>query len=89
MVGGESEAIAFEAEELRGAERIERSVDGRSILIEWDPALRIPRAYQQGTDRREIPVVPMYWFAVDRHFQRVWTWPELARLAGAGARPGN
>ncbi|HYT31357.1 MAG TPA: DUF3179 domain-containing (seleno)protein [Thermoanaerobaculia bacterium] len=89
VVGGESEAIAFEAEELRGAERIERSVDGHSILIEWDAALRIPRAYQQGTDRREIPVVPMYWFAVDRHFQRVWTWPELARLAGAGARIGN
>jgi Protein of unknown function (DUF3179) len=89
VVGGESGAIAFEAEELRGAERIERSVDGHSILIEWDAALRIPRAYRQGIDRREIPVVPMYWFAVDRHFQRVWTWSEFARLAGAGARTGD
>jgi hypothetical protein len=89
VVGREREAIAFQAEELRGAERIERSVDGHSILIEWDAALKIPRAYQQGTDRREIPVVPMYWFAVDRHFERVWTWSEFAGWAGVAARAEN
>jgi Protein of unknown function (DUF3179) len=89
VVGREREAIAFRAAELRRLRRLERSIDGLSVLIEWDAALEIPRAYSRGADRHEIPVVPMYWFAVDRHFERVWTLRETASQTSAAARTEN
>jgi hypothetical protein len=85
----EREAIAFRAAELRRLQRFERSIDGLSILIEWDAALEVPRAYRGGADRHEIPVVPMYWFAVDRHFERVRTLRDLESRTSSAARNGN
>jgi hypothetical protein len=89
VVGRERDAIAFRAAELRRLQRLEQSIDGLSILIEWDAALEIPRAYSGGADRHEIPVVQMYWFAVDRHFERVRTLRELDSRTGAAASTEN
>lgn len=83
VVGGETETLAFRANELRKAERVEAKLDGQPIVLEWDAALAIPRAFEAGSVRRELPIVRMYWFAVGRHFARVRTLPELAGRAAA------
>jgi Protein of unknown function (DUF3179) len=68
------EALAFTAAQIRERRTVSASLAGRPIAIEWDAALRAPRAWTPSADaRRELPVVPIYWFAVLRHFGTVRT----------------
>jgi hypothetical protein len=68
------EAVAFTAAQVRERKSIEVSVDGRPVTVEWDAALRTPRAYTQVVAvRQERPVVPMFWFALLRQFPTVRT----------------
>ena len=52
------------------------TLGGRPFTIEWDGALRTPRAYTQAeAARQERPVLPMFWFALVRQFPAVKTLP--------------
>ena len=42
---------------------------GRNVRLTWDARTAAPRAYAP----EEIAVTPMYWFALDRHFNVVRT----------------
>ena len=70
-VGEEDEALAFTAGEIEAAGRVETTLRGEPILIQWDAALEAPRAY--GPEGDERAVVPMFWFAAARHYARVKT----------------
>lgn len=69
------EAFAFTEERIRGQRRLREVIAGRTIEVEWDDRLEAPRARLAAEER---PVVPMYWFALDRHFETV-------RIAGPPA----
>lgn len=74
-VGAESEVLAFTEAQIRAAGAVRAELGGKAISIEWDPLLETARAYSLGPgDRREQAVVPMYWFALDRHYDRVLVW---------------
>ncbi|HSS44473.1 MAG TPA: DUF3179 domain-containing (seleno)protein [Thermoanaerobaculia bacterium] len=68
-----SEALAFTEEELARLGSVRAMLAGEPLSIEWDPDLETPRAYAAGPDRIERAVVPMYWFALARHFATVRT----------------
>jgi len=71
-VGAAGEAVAFTEEEIRRAGPVRTKLAGRTISIEWDARLGTARAYSlMQVERREEAVVPMYWFALDRHYERV------------------
>jgi hypothetical protein len=70
VVPGDAEALAFTASEIERRECVETSLGGRSILVRWDAALAAPRAFRDGA---EVQLVPMYWFAVAEHFDRIET----------------
>lgn len=73
------EAIAFTAEEIEKSGPVRVELGSRTIAIDWDSSLQAPRAYEEdGRDRRERALIPMYWFAVDRHFEVVRTLEESA-----------
>lgn len=74
-----SEALAFTAEEIRRRGSAVASLGGEAVSIRWDAAVAAPRAYRVSGRGEELPVVPMYWFALDRHFERVWTMEEAGR----------
>jgi len=77
-----SEALAFTEEDVKGRGCIRSTLGERAVLLEWDPGDDAPRAYRpEGTCLEEIAVVPMYWFALDRHFETVHTLSK--RTAGA------
>ena len=76
VVGEEQEAVAFTAEQIRNAGSARARLAGKAIEIRWDPLLETPRAYGASSGREEIPVVPMYWFAVGRHYEKVRTFDE-------------
>ena len=66
------ETIAFKPAEIRELGRLEVTLGGESLAIEWDANLEAPRAWENGAGiRRERAVVPMYWFALDRHFDTI------------------
>jgi len=45
---------------------------GETLAIEWDARVEAPRAWRSaGAARSERAIVPMYWFALDRHFDTV------------------
>jgi hypothetical protein len=70
------EALAFTRGDMRRRRSVEANVGGESIRVEWDPRVDTARAWiSDGAKRREVPVVPMYWFALDRHFDRIHTFP--------------
>jgi hypothetical protein len=75
-VAAGEEAVAFTAKEVRDARRLEATLADRPIVLEWDGDLEAVRA--RTSDGEELAVIPMYWFAVARHFERVWTLEELA-----------
>ncbi|MEP6993270.1 MAG: hypothetical protein ABI968_02020, partial [Acidobacteriota bacterium] len=56
------------------------SLAGQTLILEWDPALRVPRAY--GGDataaREERPLVALFWFAALRHFPGVRTLAQVS-----------
>ncbi len=65
FAAGGSETVAFTAEYARGKKAFEAELDGRPLTVEWDGAVRAPRAFRPAAGpRQEIPVVPIYWFAL-------------------------
>jgi hypothetical protein len=68
--GGET--IGFSAGQLSRLGRAEVTLGGTQVELAWDFRLGAPRAFAG----EELPVIPMYWFALDRHFDTVRTLPE-------------
>jgi hypothetical protein len=69
-----SEAIAFEASELKRLGRAQATLAGRPVVLEWDAGRAAPRAFRDGADGfDELAVIPIYWFALDLHFETVRT----------------
>jgi hypothetical protein len=61
-------AAVFDAGQARQRGRFVMRLAGEPITIEWDAALETPRAFRQNAGgREELPVVPIYWFALERH----------------------
>lgn len=66
--------LAFTPDEIRRRGSAQATLGGRSISIEWDAARQFPRAWMLSTSpRQELAIVPMYWFALSRHFGSVET----------------
>ena len=74
-----SESVAFTSAEIRRLKSVRIRLSDRTLLLEWDGAMRSPRAYRVDASeaREERPVIPMYWFAALRHFPEVRTLSEL------------
>jgi hypothetical protein len=71
------EVLAFTPAEIHRRGAVETEVGGESVRVEWDPRFATARAWvTDATERREVPVVPMYWFALDRHFDVIRTLPD-------------
>ncbi len=70
-VASGDEALAFTPRQIERRERIETEIGGERLTIEWEPELAAPRAC--ASDGNERPVLPMFWFALDRHFTTVRT----------------
>jgi hypothetical protein len=66
------ETIAFTGGELSRVGRVDVTLGGRIVELTWDVALAAPLAFAG----KELPVTPMYWFALDRHFANVRTLAE-------------
>ena len=74
FVAGRNEALAFTANELREKKTTEATLEGASITLEWDTGARAPRAWRPiVAARQEVPVVPIYWFALLEQFPTVRT----------------
>ena len=68
------EALAFAEEDVKGRGCVAAELGRRVVFLEWDAARDAPRAFRGPADGSiEIAVVPMYWFAIDRHFETVRT----------------
>ncbi len=81
------ETLAFTRGEIRRRGAAEATLGGRPIRIEWDADVEAARAWiGEGEERREIAVVPMYWFALDRHFDAIRTLPEAPAPGGDPSR---
>ena len=75
-VAEDDEALAFTAGEVEAAGRLDTAIHGTPVSIRWDAALEAPRAW--GADGKEKAVVPMFWFAVARHYARLTTFADRA-----------
>jgi hypothetical protein len=75
--------LAFGADEIKGRAPIAATFEGRRIQIEWDALLQTPRAFDLSSSRQELTLIPMYWFALDLHFEDVRT---LADVEGKSSR---
>ena len=74
-----AEVLAFTEEDIKGFDPIETTLAGCTILLEWDAREDSPRAFRlEDGWTEELAVVPMYWFALHRHFQTVRTLPPSA-----------
>jgi hypothetical protein len=73
------EAIAFTPQEIEAKGSRTVPLGGRAVRIEWDSGLAVPRAFLQEPEKRELALVPMYWFAVPRQFRTVRTLDGAAR----------
>jgi Protein of unknown function (DUF3179) len=68
------EVLAFTEEDVKRPGRVEAALAGRPVVLEWDTAHDAPRAFRlEGECTEELAVVPMYWFALNRHFETVRT----------------
>jgi hypothetical protein len=66
------ETVAFKPGEIRERRSVVVELGGETLAIEWDARVEAPRAWRSaGEARSELAVVPMYWFALDRHFDTV------------------
>jgi len=74
-----SESVAFTSAEIRSRKSVRVRLADRTLVLEWDGAMRCPRAYRVDASaaREERPVIPMYWFAALRHFPEVRTLSEV------------
>jgi len=82
-----SEAFAFSGADLKARGRMEGSLKGRPLVLTWDSGRDSPRAFRPGPDGgegEEMAIVPMYWFAVPRHFSIVRTPGKKAAAPGEG-----
>lgn len=71
------ETLAFTREEIRRRGAAEATVGGRRVRVEWDPGTETARAWATDEEtRRVLAVVPMYWFALGRHFDTIRTLPD-------------
>ena len=63
-------ALAFTAAELREKRSLAASLGESPVTLEWDTGLRAPRAFRQAAagSREELPVLPIYWFALLEQF---------------------
>lgn len=69
-----SEALAFTENDVKDRGCVGTRLGADAVRLEWDVASDAPRAYRaSGSRLEEIAVVPMYWFALDRHFETVRT----------------
>ena len=84
------EALAFTGEEIRRRGVVQSAIGGARVRIEWDPRLEAPRATLLSAegDLRELPVAPMYWFALDRHYDEVHLLPDPAGRTVPGTVTG-
>jgi hypothetical protein len=74
FVAGRSTTLACAASYVREKKSIASTLDGSALTIEWDGAVRAPRAWHQVAEARvEVPVVPIYWFALLEQFPAVQT----------------
>ena len=69
-VGLGSHVFAVTEEEIRESREVRSEIGGQALSIAWDERLEAPRAR---ISAQEWPIVPMYWFALDRHFENVVT----------------
>jgi hypothetical protein len=77
------EALAFTGSEIRRRGAVRATLGGFEISIEWDPRRRTVRAWTLPPEKhRELAVVPMYWFALVRHFAILRTFPASERTRG-------
>jgi len=73
-VAGANEALAFTAAEIRQKKSVAATLEGLALTIDWDGAARTPRAWRQiVAAKQELPVVPIYWFALLEQFPTVRT----------------
>lgn len=81
------EVLAFSRREIRRRGAVSALLAGREISIEWDPRRETARAWSLPAEtRKELAVVPMYWFALVRHFESVRLLPPGDRSGGAADR---
>jgi hypothetical protein len=60
-------AAVFDAASARDRKSFVVELASCPVTIVWDAALETPRAFRQvGATREELPVVPIYWFALER-----------------------
>ena len=64
-------ALAFTPDEIRQRGSVQTTLGDLRLSIDWDAERRFPRAFALSDPAREIAVVPMYWFALVRHFETV------------------
>ena len=73
--------LAFTPEEIRRRGSARATLGERSISIEWDSDRQFPRAWVlSDSAKQELAVVPMYWFALVRHFETVRLLPPADQL---------
>ncbi len=84
-----SEALAFLADDLKRLGRVEETLAGRPIVLEWDSRDESPTACRPEPSgaSEEVAVLPIYWFALDRHFATVRTLSDPGARAGANISP--
>lgn len=74
-VAAGGQTLAFTAAELSRRGRADVTLGGRRVALQWDAGLATARAFAGG---EELAVTPMYWFALDRHFDAVRTLDDAA-----------
>ncbi len=75
-VASGNSVLAFTPEEIRRRRSVRASLGNLWISIDWDQDRQFPRAYVlSASPLQELAVVPMYWFALSRHFDEVTTLP--------------
>jgi hypothetical protein len=86
-VAAGEDALAFTSQELRDAGSVNTTFAGEPIVLRWDRELETVRVRTQ--EGAELAVIPMYWFALDRHFESVRTLADdqaASELTGGTAR---
>jgi hypothetical protein len=70
-IASSGSALAFTPDEIRRRGSVQTTLGDRKISIGWDVGRGFPRAFTLSEPAQELAVVPMYWFALVRHFDTV------------------
>ncbi|MEP6801918.1 MAG: DUF3179 domain-containing (seleno)protein [Acidobacteriota bacterium] len=81
------EALAFTSREIERRDRVDTEFGGERLTIAWQADLAAPRAFR--SDGSERPLVPMFWFALERHFATVRTLPSPPLTPGRAHAPAS